>query len=166
MPFRLFIFREITGGDKCCQVLIPYCQEDQRHERSARHLFAAQATVPFAGACNGGIFGFIYEEIFYRIDFGYFVKRGTAFGPWILFTFAAAEGFRCCGGMRHFGVINRLRVISFAGEAALGLQHGDMELGKYRRIRMSEAGSFLWPFGADTAMRGVSVASTVYEKRS
>lgn len=31
----------------------------------------------------GGLFGFIYEEIFYRIDLGYFVKRGTTFGPWI-----------------------------------------------------------------------------------
>ncbi len=31
----------------------------------------------------GGVVGFIYEEIFYRIDLGYFVKRGTTFGPWI-----------------------------------------------------------------------------------
>ena len=31
----------------------------------------------------GGIFGFIYETFFYRIDLGYFVKRGTTFGPWI-----------------------------------------------------------------------------------
>lgn len=31
----------------------------------------------------GGITGFIYEELFYRIDLGYFVKRGTTFGPWI-----------------------------------------------------------------------------------
>ncbi len=30
-----------------------------------------------------GIFGFIYETIFYRIDLGYFVKRGSSFGPWI-----------------------------------------------------------------------------------
>lgn len=30
-----------------------------------------------------GIFGFIYETIFYRIDLGYFTKRGTTFGPWI-----------------------------------------------------------------------------------
>ena len=30
-----------------------------------------------------GIFGFIYETIFYRIDLGYFVKRGTTFGPWV-----------------------------------------------------------------------------------
>ena len=31
----------------------------------------------------GGIFGFIYEELFYRIDLGYFVKRGSSFGPWV-----------------------------------------------------------------------------------
>lgn len=31
----------------------------------------------------GGVFGFIYEELFYRIDLGYFVKRGTTYGPWI-----------------------------------------------------------------------------------
>ncbi len=30
-----------------------------------------------------GIFGFIYETFFYRIDLGYFTKRGTTFGPWI-----------------------------------------------------------------------------------
>ena len=29
----------------------------------------------------GGIFGFIYEEIFYRFDLGEWVKRGTTFGP-------------------------------------------------------------------------------------
>lgn len=32
---------------------------------------------------SSGIFGFIYETIFYRIDLGYFVKRGSAYGPWI-----------------------------------------------------------------------------------
>ena len=31
----------------------------------------------------GGVIGFIYEELFYKIDLGYFVKRGTTFGPWI-----------------------------------------------------------------------------------
>lgn len=30
-----------------------------------------------------GIFGFIYETCFYKIDLGYFVKRGSTFGPWI-----------------------------------------------------------------------------------
>ena len=31
----------------------------------------------------GGVFGFVYEELFYWIDLGYLVKRGTTFGPWI-----------------------------------------------------------------------------------
>ncbi|MDO5574771.1 MAG: putative ABC transporter permease [bacterium] len=31
----------------------------------------------------GGLFGFIYEELFYRIDLGYWTKRGITFGPWI-----------------------------------------------------------------------------------
>ena len=30
-----------------------------------------------------GVLGFIYETIFYRIDLGYFVKRGSSFGPWV-----------------------------------------------------------------------------------
>ena len=30
-----------------------------------------------------GILGFIYEEIFYLIDLGYLVKRGSTYGPWI-----------------------------------------------------------------------------------
>lgn len=32
---------------------------------------------------SSGIFGFLYETIFYRIDLGHFVKRGSTFGPWI-----------------------------------------------------------------------------------
>lgn len=31
----------------------------------------------------GAIGGFLYETVFYRIAWGYFVKRGTTFGPWI-----------------------------------------------------------------------------------
>lgn len=31
----------------------------------------------------GGVVGFIYETIFYLIDLGYLVKRGSTFGPWI-----------------------------------------------------------------------------------
>ena len=30
-----------------------------------------------------GIFGYIYEILFYRIDLGYFTKRGKGFGPWL-----------------------------------------------------------------------------------
>lgn len=31
----------------------------------------------------GAFIGFIYETILYRIDLGYFVKRGSSFGPWV-----------------------------------------------------------------------------------
>lgn len=31
----------------------------------------------------GGVFGFFYEELFYCIDLGHLVKRGSTFGPWI-----------------------------------------------------------------------------------
>ncbi len=30
-----------------------------------------------------GVFGFLYETLFYRIDLGYFVKRSSTWGPWI-----------------------------------------------------------------------------------
>lgn len=32
---------------------------------------------------TGGISGWIYEMIFYRINFGFFVKRGHGIGPWL-----------------------------------------------------------------------------------
>ena len=32
---------------------------------------------------SSGVFGFIYEVLFYRIDLGYFVKRGSTYGPWV-----------------------------------------------------------------------------------
>lgn len=31
----------------------------------------------------GGISGFIYEELFYLVDLGKLVKRGSTYGPWI-----------------------------------------------------------------------------------
>lgn len=31
----------------------------------------------------GGVFGFIYEVIFYLFDKGYLINRGSTFGPWI-----------------------------------------------------------------------------------
>ncbi len=41
-------------------------------------LYVFAAIIPIAG-----ITGFVYEEIFYRIDLGKWVKRGSTFGPWI-----------------------------------------------------------------------------------
>ena len=45
----------------------------------------------------GGIFGFIYEEIFYFFDLGYLVKRGITFGPWIpIYAFGAIFIMEIC----------------------------------------------------------------------
>ena len=43
----------------------------------------------------GGIFGFIYEEIFYYFDLGEWVKRGTTFGPWIPIYGFGGNGGNC-----------------------------------------------------------------------
>ncbi|MCR4821919.1 MAG: putative ABC transporter permease [Treponema sp.] len=42
------------------------------------YLFVAMMIAVF-----GAVGGFIYETFFYRLAWGYFVKRGTTFGPWI-----------------------------------------------------------------------------------
>ena len=48
-----------------------------------------------------GIIGFIYEMLFYRIDLGYFVKRGSTFGPWIpIYAF---------GGLLIYFIANRFK---------------------------------------------------------
>ncbi len=40
---------------------------------------------------SSGVFGFIYEELFYKVDLGYWVKRGSSFGPWIpIYVFGGA----------------------------------------------------------------------------
>ena len=41
--------------------------------------------------------GFIYELLFYRIDLGYFVKRGSSYGPWVpIYAF---------GGLAYSGLL-------------------------------------------------------------
>ena len=48
-----------------------------------KETFKARIPVLMLVFAFGGLFGFIYEEIFYRFDLGEWVKRGTTFGPWI-----------------------------------------------------------------------------------
>lgn len=44
----------------------------------------------FLLAILGAFIGWIYEMIFYRIDLGYFIKRGHGFGPWLpIYAFGA-----------------------------------------------------------------------------
>lgn len=49
-----------------------------------------------------GIFGFIYEEIFYYFDLGYFVKRGSTFGPWIpIYAFGGVMIYLGCNKLKN-----------------------------------------------------------------
>ena len=79
----------------------------------------------------GGIFGFIYEEIFYRFDLGEWVKRGTTFGPWIPIygfggiimlglTYKISISSRQHRG-RSTGIRNWLRLPHFFQRPSLGL---------------------------------------------
>jgi len=37
----------------------------------------------FLLAVMGCVIGWVYEMLFYRIDMGYFIRRGQGFGPWL-----------------------------------------------------------------------------------
>ena len=40
---------------------------------------------------SSGVFGFVYELLFYKIDTGRWIKRGSTFGPWIpIYVFGGA----------------------------------------------------------------------------
>lgn len=69
----------------------------------------------------GGIFGFIYEEIFYYFDLGEWVKRGTTFGPWI-----PIYGF---GGILMLGMTYKIRKNPFLVFLLATLTSGILELG-------------------------------------
>ena len=93
----------------------------------------------------GGIFGFIYETFFYRIDLGYFVKRGTTLGPWIpiyaygaFFILLLAYRFR-----RHPLTVFLLGSLSSGAlEYAVG-----WALWHFRQVRLWDYNTEIWNWG-------------------
>ena len=55
----------------------------------------------FAILFSSGIFGFLYETVFYLFNNGALTRRGTCFGPWI--------EIYCFGGLIIFLVCFKLR---------------------------------------------------------
>lgn len=53
-----------------------------KKKKEEKSLFASFAILSYIILISA-IIGFIYETIFYRIDLGYLVKRGTTIGPWV-----------------------------------------------------------------------------------
>lgn len=92
-----------------------------------------------------GFLGFIYETIFYRIDLGYFVKRGSTFGFWI--------PIYAVGGILITVFTYRLRKHPFIVFITNCLVTGILEyltgyyLYEYKGIRLWDYNTEIWNFG-------------------
>lgn len=92
-----------------------------------------------------GIFGFIYEEIFYRIDLGMFVKRGSSFGPWI--------PIYVCGGLLIYFFLYRLKKNPILVFLLSSLITGILEYGtgyvldKVFHTRLWDYNTEIWNYG-------------------
>ena len=102
-------------------------------------------SVIFLTMVFGGLFGFIYEEIFYKIDLGYFVKRGSTYGPWIpVYAFGALFICTLLYRLRKkpWLVILLSAVITFLMEYLTGWYFLT-----YRGIRLWDYNVEIWNFG-------------------
>ena len=92
-----------------------------------------------------GFFGFVYETIFYKIDLGYFIKRGSTFGPWIpIYAF---------GGLLITVVSYRLRKNPFIVFITNSILTGLLEYGtgfvlyNFFGIRLWDYNTEIWNYG-------------------
>ena len=93
----------------------------------------------------GGVFGFIYETIFYRIDLGYFVKRGTTLGPWIpIYAYGAFFILLLAYRFRRYPLAVFLlgSLSSGALEYAVG-----WALWHFRQVRLWDYNTEIWNWG-------------------
>ena len=86
----------------------------------------------------GGISGWLYEMGFYRINFGYFVKRGHGFGPWLpIYGFGCILILLCSYSFRKSPVLVVLicalvtGLLEFATGYVLYHYHGGLRLWDY-----------------------------------
>lgn len=92
----------------------------------------------------GGIYGFIYETIFYRIDLGYFVKRGSTFGPWIpIYAFGSVLIYLTTSKYRKSPL--KVFLISAVGSGLLEYLTGFLLL-KICGIRLWNYNTEIWNF--------------------
>ena len=94
---------------------------------------------------TGGIFGFIYELLFYRIDLGHFVKRGITFGPWIpIYGFGAVLVVLTTSRMKASPL--RVFTISALGCGGLELAAGFL-LKHLMGLRLGDYNVEIWNWG-------------------
>ncbi|MBO4391574.1 MAG: putative ABC transporter permease [Lachnospiraceae bacterium] len=93
----------------------------------------------------GGVSGFIYELFFYRIDLGYFVKRGSTFGPWIpIYAFGAVLIFLLANHFRKHWISVFLLSIAVTGILELGT---GWVLHRFFDIRLWDYNTEIWNWG-------------------
>ena len=102
-------------------------------------------SVIFLTMIFGGVFGFIYELIFYKFDKGIFINRGSTYGPWIP-VYAFGAFFICVLLYRlrkkPWLVILLSAVITFLMEYLTGWYFLT-----YRGVRLWDYNIEIWNFG-------------------
>ena len=94
--------------------------------------------------------GFIYELLFYRIDLGYFVKRGSSYGPWVpIYAFGGLAYALLVYRFKDKPLRHRMVSLQYLRHKTVGLQHRDMEFRKYRRVCLFSVSFCLRPRRAD-----------------
>ncbi len=92
-----------------------------------------------------GIFGFLYETLFYRIDLGYFVKRGTTFGPWIpIYAFGGLFIYLICNKLKDKPIF--VFLVSMLVCSILEFITGYL-LFKYQNLRLWDYNIEIWNYG-------------------
>ncbi len=93
----------------------------------------------------GGIFGFVYEELFYRIDLDMWTKRGTTYGPWIpIYAYGAILIILVCHKLKKQPILVFLASTIVCGvlEFLTGLV-----LDKIFSLRLWDYNTEIWNFG-------------------
>ena len=124
---------------------IPKGQKGVRMDRTRKRELGRKWLLACIVFTFGGVFGFIYEELFYRIDLGYFVKRGSGIGPWI---FIYAGGAFLIFWMTERIPKNALTLFLFSALLCGGLELATgFILHHFFGIRLWDYNVEIWNFG-------------------
>lgn len=94
----------------------------------------------------GGVIGWIYEMIFYRIDLGYFIKRGHGYGPWLpIYAFGALGLTLIVNGRKIHPVL--LFIISAIGSGVIEYVTGWVLFNLMGGVRLWDYNVEIWNWG-------------------
>lgn len=94
----------------------------------------------------GAFVGWVYEMIFYRIDLGYFIKRGHGFGPWLPIYACGALGLILIVQKRKIHPL-LLFVISVVGSGMIEYVTGWVLYNLMGGVRLWDYNVEIWNWG-------------------